>query len=78
MIKKNPTCKVVMNHICESLGADLNSKKCIAIKEHLDNCSSCRKYFDSVEKTISFYKKYNINFPEEAHKRLISILGLEE
>jgi len=32
MNEKIVTCKEVMNYICESLGEDLNSEKCIAIK----------------------------------------------
>ncbi len=70
------TCKVVMDHICENLGEDLDSEKCIAIKNHLDECKDCRNYFSSVEQTIEFYRKYNINLPDEAHDRLIKSLGL--
>ena len=70
-------CKVVMNHICENLGEDLNSEKCIAIKNHLNECDDCKNYFNSIEQTIEFYRKYNINLPGEAHDRLISALGLK-
>ncbi len=45
MSEQNPTCKDVMQHICESLGEDLDSEKCIAIKNHLDNCDGCKSYF---------------------------------
>jgi predicted anti-sigma-YlaC factor YlaD len=72
------TCKTVMNHICENLGEDLNSEKCIAIKNHLDHCDNCKNYFNSVEQTIEFYKKYNINLPNEAHERLLNVLGLKK
>ncbi len=72
------TCKEVMNHICDSLGEDLDSPKCIAIKNHLDECQNCSNYFKSVEKTIEFYKKYDVEIPKEAHTRLLDILGLDE
>ncbi|MGE5351674.1 MAG: zf-HC2 domain-containing protein [Acidobacteriota bacterium] len=72
------TCKEVMNHICDNLGEELNSPRCLEIKEHLENCGSCRSYFNSVETTISFYKKYNVNISDDAHKRLLSFLGLKE
>ncbi len=78
MKKKNTTCKDVMMHICDSLGEQLNSQKCTAIKEHLETCSNCQEYFNSVEMTIDFYKKYNVELPENAHKRLMSFLHLEE
>lgn len=72
------TCKEVMSHICDSLGEDLDSPKCIAIKNHLDECPDCSNYFKSVEKTIEFYKKYDVELPKNAHTRLLNILGLDE
>ena len=77
MSKIKVTCKIVMDHICENLGEDLNSEKCIAIKNHLDECKDCKNYFNSVEQTIEFYRKYNINLPGEAHERLLNALGLK-
>lgn len=71
-------CKDVMHHICESLGEDLNSERCIAIKEHLEDCSNCQTYFKTVELTIDYYKKYNVELPEGAHNRLMSFLNLED
>jgi predicted anti-sigma-YlaC factor YlaD len=78
MSKKDPTCKDVMKHICESLGEDLESKKCIAIKHHLDNCNSCKNYFKTVELTIDYYKKYNAEIPKAAHSRLMDFLDLSD
>ena len=71
-------CKDVMHHICESLGEDLNSDRCIAIKKHLDNCPDCKSYFKTVEITIDYYRKYNVELPEDAHKRLMKFLDLED
>ena len=73
-----PSCKDVMSHICDNLGEELNSQKCISIKAHLENCNDCKHYFNSVEATIGFYKKYNVQLSEEAHNRLIEFLGLKE
>ena len=78
MSEKNPNCKDVMKHICESLGEDLDSDKCVAIKNHLDNCESCKSYFKTVELTIDFYKKYNVDMPTNAHSRLMNFLDLED
>lgn len=76
MSKKKPTCIDVMKHICESLGEDLDSDKCVAIKNHLDHCDSCNNYFKTVELTIDFYKKYNEKIPTDAHSRLMEFLDL--
>jgi predicted anti-sigma-YlaC factor YlaD len=44
MEKHKTNCKEVMHHICDSLGEELDSPKCIAIKEHLNNCTNCKHY----------------------------------
>jgi hypothetical protein len=71
-------CKDVMAHICDNLGEELNSPKCIEIKNHIEHCDNCKNYFNSVETTIQFYKKYNVNVSEDAHNRLVEALGLKE
>jgi len=71
-------CKDVMSHICDSLGEDLNSRKCIDIKDHLENCSNCQNYFDSVDSTVKFYKKYNVELDDKGQDRLLSVLGLKD
>lgn len=78
MSKHNIDCKSVMEHICENLGEDLNSQKCINIKAHLEECGSCQKYFKSVDTTIQFYKEYNVNLSQDAHNRLLDKLGLSD
>lgn len=77
MIKVKVTCREVMEHVCESLGEELNSPKCVAIKSHLENCETCQNYFHSVENTIEFYQQYNVDVPKEAHFRLMKFLNLD-
>ena len=72
------TCLEVMNHICDSLGEDLESERCRDIKAHLEQCPDCTNYFKSVEMTIDYYKKYNVKLPDKAHNRLMSFLDLTE
>ena len=72
------TCKEVMHHICESLGEELNSERCAAIKEHLDKCSGCQNYFKTVEVTIDLYRKYNVELSPNAHNKLLSLLDLND
>ena len=78
MKSENVNCKKVMSHICDSLGEDLNSPKCIDIKDHLENCPNCQKYFESVDSTVQFYKKYNVELDDKDQDRLFSLLGLKE
>ena len=78
MSKRKIKCKDVMKHVCKSLGEELNDEKCIDIRNHLDACPRCQEYFKSVEITIECYRKYNVKIPEQAHDRLMKMLGLEE
>lgn len=78
MRKNKASCKDVMSHICESLGEEINSPKCVAIKEHLDNCDGCKNYFKSVELTIDYYRKYRIKLSDKAEHRLLSVLNLDD
>lgn len=78
MSEHKVTCKEVITHVCENLGEDLDSPKCIEIKEHLESCENCKKYFTTLDTTIEFYKKYNVSITEDVHNRLIKHLGLEE
>jgi predicted anti-sigma-YlaC factor YlaD len=78
MKQKKITCKDVMHYVCESLGEDLNSPQCTAIKAHLEECSGCQNYFNSVETTIEFYRKYSVEPTKDTHNRLMSFLGLKD
>jgi predicted anti-sigma-YlaC factor YlaD len=78
MNENKPACKDVMKHLCDNLGEELESPKCTQIKTHLDSCNNCRNYFNSVETTIHFYRKYDVKLSDEAHNRLIEFLGLKE
>ena len=77
-MKEKVSCKEVMRYVCECLAQDTSSKKCLDLKEHLDNCEDCKEYFQSVKLTIDCYQKYNVEIPENAHKKLMDFLKLEE
>lgn len=78
MKEHNISCKDVMHHICDSLGEDLNSPKCKAIKEHLSECDGCQQYFHSINDTIKLYKDYNAELPDDSQKKLMDCLGLSD
>jgi len=78
MENKKTTCKEVMNHICDTLGEDLDSPKCSSIKHHLENCESCKKYYKSINETIRIYRKYEWEVSSESHDKLLDFLGLDD
>ena len=67
-------CKDVMHHICDNLGEELDSPKCIEIKAHLEECDCCRNYRESIDTTIRLYKEYNVEVNDDMHKRLMDFL----
>lgn len=70
-------CKGVYKYICENLDADLNSRKCRAIKKHLDSCPECTAYLDSLKKTIVLYRREPVPRVSKAtHKRLVRVISL--
>ena len=71
-------CKDVISHICENLGEEKNSDKCIELKKHLEECPCCQNYYNTVGKTIELYKCCGDELSEDAHKRLMEKLGLTE
>jgi hypothetical protein len=77
-MSKKVSCKDVRKYVCQCLAQDTGSERCKALKKHLDECDDCLNYFKSVEITIDCYRKYNVDLPEDTHKRLISFLNLEE
>lgn len=78
MNKQKIDCKKVRDHICENLREELDSPTCAEIKDHLEKCENCRKFFSNVENTVSLYKCCSEELPEGAHNRLLNILGLNE
>ncbi len=73
-----PTCKDVMNHICDNLGEDLDSPKCTEIKTHLEHCGKCQKYYKSIQLTIQTYRTYEVKITEDVHDNLMKFLGLDD
>lgn len=77
-MSKEITCKEVMKYVCQCLAQDVSSSRCRELKEHLDDCTTCQEYLKSVEVTIDCYQKYNVEMPQDTHKKLMSFLDLEE
>lgn len=75
-MKEKVSCKEVMRYVCECLAQDTSSDRCIALKDHLEECQECKEYFKSVELTIDCYRKYSVDLPENAHKKLMNFLKL--
>jgi predicted anti-sigma-YlaC factor YlaD len=74
---KKITCQQVAEYICDTLAEDIDAPQCAEIKNHLEHCDNCSKFFKSVQSTIAMYKEWKIDLPEDIHSRLMSHLNLE-
>lgn len=70
-------CKDVYRYICENLDADMKSARCRAIKQHLNSCTDCEAYLDSLKKTILLYKNESEpTIPTRTKQRLHKIIDI--
>ncbi len=72
-------CKKTYRYVCENLDANLNSPTCIEIKKHLDHCTNCTAYLETLKKTVLLYKNQKSpKLGKSARKNLILSLNLQK
>ena len=74
---KKLRCTEVAKYVCENLDEQLNSRKCQAIKKHLQTCPKCSVQLDSLKKTVFLYR--NCPTPiltAKDHEKLMAGLSL--
>jgi hypothetical protein len=52
------TCKQVFKQMCDTLGADLQSPECEALRGHVKECPDCTAYLASLRTTVNLYGSY--------------------
>jgi hypothetical protein len=70
-------CNEVAKYVCENLDEHLNSRKCLAIKKHLQTCPKCSTQLNSLKKTVFLYR--NCPTPiltTKDHEKLMAGLSL--
>ncbi|MGD0590080.1 MAG: zf-HC2 domain-containing protein [Bacteroidota bacterium] len=71
-------CNEVAKYVCENLDEQLNSRKCHAIKKHLQTCSNCTAYLNSLKKMITLYRSAPTScVSNPARKKLYAVLKFE-
>jgi len=75
-------CITVLEQICDELGENLDSLKCLEIKKHLEECPDCCAHVDSLRKTVYLYryvmKDSECDVPEDVDNRLWKVLNLSK
>ncbi len=71
-------CDEVTKYICENLDEQLNSRKCRAIKKHLETCPKCSKDLAGLKRVIALYRKETVpRISPAIEKRLFATLNLK-
>ena len=69
------THKKMFRYICENLDEEIDSAKCREIRKHIEGCTDCEAYLESLKTTIALYRHYPIPpLTPKAKKRLQSII----
>jgi len=55
---KRCTCKQVFRQMCDTLGADLQSPECQAMRAHVKDCPNCTAYLASLKTTVTLFESY--------------------
>jgi hypothetical protein len=71
------SCEQVMDFLCAQFGEDEDSERCRTVKKHLEHCTDCTQYCDSLEKMIGLYRAAAPDFPGSVRDQLLSALGVK-
>lgn len=70
-------CRALQASLSEYLERDFQPALCTELEQHLGECTNCRVFFDTLQKTILLYRALPRKpMPQEARARLIKILSL--
>jgi len=72
--------KQMVKNICNYLGEDLDSLACKEVEEHLQQCPTCRIYFDTIKKTVTLCQEIEEEkkIPDDVNSRLFKVLDLQQ
>jgi anti-sigma factor (TIGR02949 family) len=86
MSKQNPTsnqehgtghCQDLLAQISDYIDGELEEELCAALETHLADCHNCRVMVDTVQKTITLYRRQaNSELPSDVQDRLYKVLKL--
>ncbi|MBD3290693.1 hypothetical protein GF337_17940 [candidate division KSB1 bacterium] len=76
---QNKECKNIIEQLCEELNESVNSPFCTEVQRHLEQCSQCRVFVDSIRTTVFFCKNLvDEDVPRSIDDHLWKILKLKK
>ena len=72
-------CEDILNKLCDELAEDIDSELCREVKQHLKECETCCREFESVKDTVHLFRCLEKSrVPDDIHRRLLTVLNLEK
>ena len=71
-------CLQTIEQICSNLSYDSDTPFCREIQQHLNQCSRCCAYVDSLKKTVYLYQNLIEEVPGAIDNRLWKVLKLKK
>lgn len=69
-------CPDVYLFICDNLDQDINSPRCREIRKHLEGCTDCSAYLESLKKTVVLYRSFPApHLPRRVHTQLVKAIN---
>ncbi len=63
-------CVDVLRHVCGDNDIYADTPLCKEIRKHLEHCTGCTNFLQSINKTIELYQVYNPGVPDDLHRRV--------
>ncbi len=69
-----------IKEICDLMGEDFNDPACREVLEHINQCPTCKVYYDTLKKTVLLCKENDCpeELPDEVNQRLMQLLDLRD
>ncbi len=66
--------------ICDIMGEDFDAPACREVLEHLNQCPTCKVYYDTVKKTVLLCQDNDCaeTLPDDVNQRLLEVLNLSD
>lgn len=73
---KGLTCREILERLSEYIDEDLDPSICDEIEKHMDGCSPCVAFVNTLKKTVRLYNKAGreVDIPTEVHEDLRKFL----
>ncbi len=66
--------------ICDIMGEDFDAPACKEVLDHLNQCPTCKVYYDTIKKTVLLCQENDCaeKLPEDVNQRLLEVLDLTD